>query len=100
MGFKEVQGFEEVEIDNVTAGVFPLSQSPITYQLTIHINNLLTQYGKQSTATFKAALTNPDELNEWSDLDFRVSQIILHYGPDAVQSWFKLIHGWTFSEVA
>lgn len=80
-------------------GNFPMFDSPITAQLTIHINNLFNDYDKGTvTKTFKNLLENPEAINKVQG-SVRIKQIIEYYGVETCQAWFTLVYGWQFGEV-
>lgn len=90
---------ETGESQNVTVGDFPMFGQPIPYQLTIHVNNLFTQYDKTMiTNTFKNLLENPEYIGKSGHT--RINQIIDYYGVDLCRDWFTLVYGWQFGEIA
>jgi len=78
---------------------FKLDDSPVSVQLTKHINALLIYQDTNRKAVldcFKTKLRNP----ELEGFNLRVNQIVDHYGVKACKDWFTLIYDWKFSEVA
>jgi len=76
-------------------GRFPLSNSPLAVQLTIHINNMFITWPKQKKdllRDFKGALNGSKEGSK------RAHQLIDHYGMNFCKQWFKDIYGWEFKQ--
>jgi len=94
----ETKKVAEIEINNVIDGNFSLSKMPVDYQLTVHINNLLSTYGKKIIQEFKAALYEQDNPEIYHSII--IIRIINHYGIDKVKAWFTLIYGWNFTQKA
>lgn len=88
------------EINRAQASRFALGQSPVAVQLTVHINNLLVQYGPMVTREFKGILDNPEMLDEARDSNFRINQLIEFYGFETMRKWFTDIYGWTYKGAA
>lgn len=76
---------------------FRMDESPVAVQITKHINNLLLTYPaqrKQILTEFKRTLTTP----ELKSLNFRIGQLVDHYGVFTFRTWFKDIYGWSFNQ--
>lgn len=83
---------------DVTYGNFPLSKSPVDYQLTIHINNLLNTYPearKYILDSFKERLCKSNIPTSIKS-DLVIQQLIDFYGQRRFRAWFKLVYGWEF----
>lgn len=91
----------EVEESNVERVDFPLSHAPTSLQISIHVTNLVAQFGNGATAAFKSLLNDEETLlDDAYDYNFRARQIVDYYGIDNMQAWFSLVYGWSFNKVA
>jgi hypothetical protein len=89
---------EECVDCNVLKKEFKLTKSPVSVQLTVHINNLLITYGSHNIIPlFKDYLFNPTSL-EKDKSGIVVQNIIRYYGIKTCQDWFTLIYGWNFTQ--
>lgn len=84
------------EIDNVEYKVFPMSVSPIDYQITIHVTNMINTYDKPIIKAFKYYLYNPESLNDSQVYSIRTKEIIQYYGVEVMRDWFNCFYGWEF----
>lgn len=85
---------QEISINNVVVGPFRLLESPITAQITIHINNMILTYGNGIIQDFKEYLSQKDTY-----LLQNGQQIVEYYGEDKMREYFSLIYGWTFEMI-
>lgn len=82
------------------ASRFKLGQSPVAVQITVHVQNLIIQYGPNITREFKSVLMESYESDLALDSNFRIDQLIGHYGFEVVRQWFTDIYGWTYENAA
>lgn len=91
---------KQVKTGEVIQGDFPLKRSPIDYQLTIHINNLLLTYDKRHIiAAFKEHLNNPEKYANSFQYGGSIRNLVNHYGVETLRNWFTEIYGWEFKKV-
>lgn len=108
MGNQEVKELNMQEEGQLIKAAFLLSQQPISYQISIHVNNLLLTYsnGKQGNlirkrmvAGIKATLTNPEKIANGTE-GVRITQLIEYYGVEKMREWFTMVYGWSFDQKA
>ena len=101
---KKLVGLEfiETQVDNVrTCNKFKLMSEPVSYQLTIHINNLKSYVDPSSKHEFIFTMSEILNMiytvlrvgNCSGVLNNRIKQIILHYGEEAVKNHLNVFHG-------
>lgn len=86
-------------IEKVTNITTPFINSPIQYQQTKHIENLLSSYGAEGQnnivlRTFKEVLNNPG----MRCTNLTINQLIKHYGTQSWRAWFSDIYKWEFKK--
>lgn len=88
---------------NVETGAFPLFGQPVSYQLTIHFNNLITyaleSYHKDDVVTLFTMLCDDPAwasqclaMRNQDPVKFRAAQMIEFYGAKAILSHVKAVY--------
>lgn len=94
---------EEVVEGQLLSRIFPLALEPLDVQITIHVNNLLNTYGNNAIKEIKHLLNNSIEVEEYNFDELQIGslvirQLIRYYSVSKMQSWFKMVYGWSFEK--